>query len=125
MKKVIFRLSGLVILAAAGWGGDRLYKQLPERTDQIPTTKVQKGDVVIRAFSRGELRAVRAQTLLAPNLNGTIQVTQLAPVGSLGKEKDLIIEYDDSERQAALEKAPLAGQSGGEQGKKGPGESAA
>ena len=66
---------------------------------------MQKGEVVIRAFSRGELRAVRAQTLLAPNLNGTIQVTQLAPVGSLAKEKDLIIEYDDSERQAALEES--------------------
>jgi multidrug efflux pump subunit AcrA (membrane-fusion protein) len=104
-------LIGLAILAGAGWGGYRLYKQIPERTDQIPTTKVQKGDVVIRAFSRGELRAVRAQTLLAPNLNGTIQVTQLAPVGSLAKEKDLIIEYDDSERLAALEEAQLAVQS--------------
>jgi HlyD family secretion protein len=118
MKKAIFRLTGLAILAAAGWGGYRLYKQLPERLDSIPTTKVQKSDVVIRAFSRGELRAVRAQTLLAPNLNGTIQVTQLAPVGSLAKEKDLIVEYDDSERQAALEEAQLSVQSVDEQIKK-------
>src|SRR5262249_61362261 len=106
MKKVIFRLTGLAILAGAGWGGYRLYKQIPERLDTIPTTKVQKGDVIIRAFSRGELRAVRAQTLLAPNLNGTIQVTELAPVGSLAKEEDLIVEYDNSERPAALEEQP-------------------
>jgi multidrug resistance efflux pump len=111
MKKVIFRLIGLAILAGAGWGGYRLYKEIPERMDTIPTTKVQKGDVIIRAFSRGELRAVRAQTLLAPNLNGTIQVTQLAPVGSLAKEKDLIIEYDDSEKLAALEEQQLSVQS--------------
>jgi HlyD family secretion protein len=118
MKKAIFRLIVLAILAGAGWGGYRYYKSLPTRLDSIPVTKVQKGDVVIRAFSRGELRAVRAQTLLAPNLNGTIQVTELAPPGALAKEKDLIIEYDDSERNAALEESQLSVQSVDEQVKK-------
>jgi multidrug resistance efflux pump len=119
MKKVIIRLIVLAILAGAAWGGYRFYKQMPTRMDNsVPVTKVQKGDVVIRAFSRGELRAVRAQTLLAPNLNGTIQVTELAPPGALAKEKDLIIEYDDSERQAALEESQLAVQSVDEQIKK-------
>ena len=79
--------------------------------DLIPTTKAQRGDVVIRAFTRGELHAVRSVTLLAPNLNGTVQVTSLAPPGSLAHEKDLIIEYDDSERQSSLEEAQLSVQS--------------
>ena len=36
MKKVFFRLTGLAILAAAGWGGYRLYKQtISERLDTI------------------------------------------------------------------------------------------
>src|SRR5450631_3133153 len=118
MKKAFFRLFGLALLASAGYGGYRLYKQLPERTDSIPTTKVQRGDVVIRAFTRGELRAVRSVTLFAPNLNGTVQVTALAPVGSLANEKNLIIEYDDSERLAALEEARLNVQSVDEQIKK-------
>src|SRR5450631_1237760 len=118
MKKAFFRLFGLALLASAGYGGYRLYKQLPERTDSIPTTKVQRGDVVIRAFTRGELRAVRSVTLFAPNLNGTVQVTALAPVGSLAHEKDLIVEYDDSERLAALEEAQLNVQSVDEQIKK-------
>ena len=61
MKKVIFRLIGLGILAAAGWGGYSFFKQLPTRQELIPTAKVQRSDVVIRAFSRGELRAVRAE----------------------------------------------------------------
>ena len=60
MKKAIFRLFGLAILAAAGWSGYRFFKQLPERQETIPTAKVQRGDVVIRAFSRGELHAIRA-----------------------------------------------------------------
>jgi hypothetical protein len=114
-KKVIFRLFGLAILVGLGYGGYRFFQQLPERQEQIATAKVQRSDVVIRAFSRGELHAVRSATLLAPNLFGTVQITQLAPMGSLAKEKDLVIEYDDSERQAALEEARLGVQQVDEQ----------
>jgi HlyD family secretion protein len=118
MKKAIFRTLGLAILVAGCWYGYRYYKQMPARQDLIPTTKVQRGDVVIRAFSRGEVRAVRTVTLTAPNLFGTVQVTDLAPMGSLAKEKDLIVEYDDSERQSALEEDRLSVQSDDEQIKK-------
>src|SRR5215475_12033275 len=118
MKKVIFRLIGVAILAGAGWGGYSFFKSLPEKQETVPTTKVQKSDVVIRAYSRGELKPARTLSLTAPNLFGTVQVTDLAPVGSLGKEKDLIVEYDDSERQSALEEARLSVQSVDEQLKK-------
>jgi HlyD family secretion protein len=118
MTKVIIRLFGLAILVAGGWYGYRFVKQLPERQETIPTAKVQRGDVVIRAYSRGELHAVRAITLTAPNLFGTVQVTRLAPMGALAKEKDLIVEYDDSERQSALEEAQLSVESVDEQIKK-------
>ncbi len=118
MKKAIYRTLGLAILVAGGWYGFRYYKQMPERQDSIPTAKVQRGDVVIRAYSRGELRAARTVTLTAPNLFGTVQVTDLAPMGSLAKEKDLIVEYDDSERQSALEEARLSVESVDEQIKK-------
>jgi hypothetical protein len=114
-KKLLFRLLGLAILVGLGYGGYRFFKQLPERQEQIATAKVQRGDVVIRAFSRGELHAVRSATLLAPNLFGTVQITRLAPVGSLAREKDLVIEYDDSERQAAIEEARLGVQQVDEQ----------
>ncbi|MBZ5575653.1 MAG: HlyD family efflux transporter periplasmic adaptor subunit [Acidobacteriia bacterium] len=107
MKKVFIRLFGLAVLAVAGWGGYRFVKQLPERQDQIPTTKVQQSDVVIRAYSRGELRAVRTATITAPNLGGNVQVTAVAPNGALAHEKDLIVEFDDSERRAALEQNNL------------------
>jgi len=118
MKKAIFRTLMLVILAGGAWYGYRYYKSMPERQDLIPVAKVQRGDVVIRAYSRGELKPVRTLTLTAPNLFGTVQVTDLAPVGSLAKEKDLVVEYDDSERQSALEEARLSVQSVDEQIKK-------
>src|SRR5215475_4381153 len=119
MKKVITRLVVLAILAGAGWQGYNYYKSLPSKQETaIPTTKVQKGDVVIRAYSRGELRPARTLTLTAPNLFGTVQVTDLATTGALANEKDLIVEYDDSERQSSLEEARLSVQSVDEQIKK-------
>ena len=88
---------------------------MPSHQEQVATTKVQRGDVTIRAYSRGELHAVRSVTLVAPNLNGTVQVTRLAPLGSLAREKDLVVEYDDSERLAALDEAQMALQQTDEQ----------
>ncbi|MGA2150171.1 MAG: hypothetical protein ABSH49_35035, partial [Bryobacteraceae bacterium] len=78
MKKAILRFAILAVLAGGAWYGYRWYKQLPSHQEQIATSKVQRGDVVMRAYTRGELHAVRAITLVAPNLNGTVQVTQLA-----------------------------------------------
>lgn len=108
MKKVIIRILGPLLVLGAAWYGYRFLKLLPQRQEHVATTKVRKGDVVIRAYSRGELRAVRSVTLTAPNLFSTVQVTRLAPMGSLANEKDLIVEFDDSERRAALEEDLLA-----------------
>ncbi|MGD0498893.1 MAG: efflux RND transporter periplasmic adaptor subunit [Bryobacteraceae bacterium] len=103
MKKAIFRIVGLAVLAGAVYGGYRYAKQGPQRASAIATAKVQRGDVVIRAYTRGELRTVRTFPLYAPPLVGTIQVTQLAPMGSYAKEKDLIVDYDDSELLASID----------------------
>src|SRR5713226_4773447 len=107
MKKFLFRAVILLFVLGAAWGAYLVVKQLPERQQQLATARVLRGDVVIRAYSRGELRAVRSVTLTAPNLFGTVQVTKLAPLGSLAHEKNLIVEFDDSERRAALEETEL------------------
>ena len=103
MKKAIFRLSILAILVGGGWFGYRSFKQSQTRQEKIATAKVQRGDVTIRAFTRGELKAVRTYSLYSPNLNGAIQVTSLAPAGALAREKNLVVEYDDSELLGTIE----------------------
>src|SRR5260370_28881781 len=77
------------------------------REQVIASTKVRRGDVVVRSYARGELRAMRSVTLTAPNLFGTVQVTKLAPLGSFAREKDLVVEFDDSEVLARLEEKQL------------------
>lgn len=107
MKKVVFRLILVAVLLGGGYGIYRLFQGMPGRQSSVPTTKVRKGDVVVRSFTRGELRAVRTATLSAPNLFGNVQVTRLAPLGALSREKDLIVEFDDSEVLSRLESKQL------------------
>jgi hypothetical protein len=107
MKKVLFRMLGLAILLGACYGGYALYNSLPKHAQLLPTAKARYGDVVIKAYTRGELRAARSVTLVAPNLFSTVQVTRIAPMGSFAHEKDLVVEFDDSERRAQLEETQL------------------
>ncbi|MEX2301470.1 MAG: HlyD family efflux transporter periplasmic adaptor subunit [Bryobacterales bacterium] len=103
MKKLAVRLLVLLILAGVAAGAYYLIQRIPKEEDDIPLAEVKRGDLEVRAYLRGELRAVRSITLTAPNLGSQSQVTQLAPAGALAKAKDLIVEFDDSERRAALE----------------------
>lgn len=107
MRKLIFRLILLLVLVGAGYAAYRVYQALPQREESIATAKVKQGDVIVRSFARGELRAVRSATLTAPNLFGTVQVTKLATLGSLAREKDLIVEFDDAEVLSRLEEKQL------------------
>jgi hypothetical protein len=107
MKKLLYRLLLVAILAGAGWAAWRFFSGLGARTAPAPVTRVRQGDVVVRSFARGELRAVRTIALTAPNLFGTVQITRMAPLGALAKEKDLIVEFDDSEVESRLEQKQL------------------
>jgi HlyD family secretion protein len=107
MKKVVIRVLIVALVVAGAWWAYRALRQLPEAARQIATTKVLRGDVVVRSYARGELRATRSVTLNAPNLFGTVQVTRLAPLGSFAHAKDLIVEFDDSEVNSRLEEKQL------------------
>lgn len=107
MKKVVFRLILIAVVLGAGYGVYRFFQGMSTRQQTVPTTKVRRGDVVVRSFTRGELRAVRTASLAAPNLFGTVQVTKLAPLGALAREKNLIVEFDDSEVLSRLESRQL------------------
>lgn len=107
MKKWIVRLLILAVLGGASYAGYIAFQSLPKEEATIATAKVRKGDVIVKSFARGELRAVRSATLTAPNLFGTVQVTRLAPLGAFAREKDLACEFDDSEVQSRIEEKQL------------------
>ena len=97
----------MAIAAAAAWGGYRFFQRFNQKEQIIPTTTVRRGDVIIRSYTRGELRAVRSVMLIAPNLFGNVQITRLAPLGGFAREKDLVVEFDDSEVRSRLDEKKL------------------
>lgn len=107
LKKAIFRTVLLGLALAGAWKGYTFLRDLQHTEQQIATTTVRRGDVVVRSFARGELRAARSATLTAPNLFGTVQVTRIAPLGSFARAKDLIVEFDDSEVRSRVEEDEL------------------
>ncbi len=107
VRKLVLRIAVAAAAAAAAWYGYRAFRDLNQGREQIATTRVRRGDVIVRSYARGELRAVRSATLTAPNLFGTVQVTRLAPLGAFAREKDLVVEFDDSEVNSRLEEKQL------------------
>ena len=107
MRKIASRLLVLVILVGVVAGGYYLVQQIPREKEEFPLAPVRRGDLIVKTHLRGELQAVRTLSLTAPNLGSATQITQLAPAGALSATGNLIMEFDDSERQAAMEDAQL------------------
>ena len=107
MTKLLLRIAIVFVAGALAAGGYFVWQSLPEDELGFALADVQRGDLVVKTYLRGELRAVRSLTLTAPNIGTQSQITQLAPMGSLANRGDLIFELDDSERVAALEDSLL------------------
>ncbi|HYM11276.1 MAG TPA: efflux RND transporter periplasmic adaptor subunit [Bryobacterales bacterium] len=107
MRSALLKVIILLAVAAAAATGYYLVRSLPERHTEIPVVQVKRGDLLVRTYVRGELRATRSVLLTTPNLGATAQVTRLAPSGALSRAKDLIVEFDDSDLLASLEDAQL------------------
>lgn len=102
MKKILFRLTILIVLLAAAGAAYFLINRIPDEQTEQALATVQRGDLVVKSYLRGTLQAVRSTTLAAPNLGLLSQITQLAAPGSLARPKDLIAEFDDSDRRVFL-----------------------
>lgn len=103
MKRILIQV-GIALLLVLGlvYGGFKLYDQIPREKSEIATAVVRQGDFVVRAYTRGELRAVRSATISAPNLIGSTQITGLAPAGSFAREKNLVVSFDDTSVQSRV-----------------------
>ena len=102
MRKLFIRLTVLLVVIAAAGAAYYLVSRIPDEEPEQALAQVQRGDLVVKTYLRGQLQAVRSTTLTAPNLGAASQVTQLAAPGSLAKRMDLIAEFDDSDQRVRL-----------------------
>jgi HlyD family secretion protein len=65
----------------------------------VPTGRVKRGDLDMKVFVTGELKASHSTMLTAPPIGGgALQITHLLHTGSVVKKGDLIMEFDPSEQ---------------------------
>jgi multidrug resistance efflux pump len=71
---------------------------------EIPTGQVKRGDLDMRVYATGELRASHSEMLIAPPIGGgALQITRLLHTGASVKKGDLVMEFDPSEQHYKLD----------------------
>jgi multidrug efflux pump subunit AcrA (membrane-fusion protein) len=72
--------------------------------DDVPTAHVKRGDLDMKVYLTGELRASRSEMLLAPPIGGgSLQITHLLHTGAPAKKGELVMEFDPSEQRFKLD----------------------
>jgi HlyD family secretion protein len=94
--------AALVVVAALWFAWVRV---TPAQERDIPTMRVQRGRVQVTVHATGDLRATRAMQLFVPPAGGSLTIISLAPSGSPMKAGDVIVEFDPSDQEFALEQA--------------------
>lgn len=71
----------------------------------VPTARVTRGSLDLTVHALGEVRASQSKTLSAPSVGGMLRLLRLAETGSAVHAGDVLMEFDPTEQQYALEQA--------------------
>jgi multidrug efflux pump subunit AcrA (membrane-fusion protein) len=104
--KRVYVIGALVAVALVG-GAAAVFgvANLTPVPDRIPTTRPTRGDIDVRIHTMGELGPRRSMTMAAPSVGGMLQIVSLSPAGSVVKESDVVIRFDQAEQQFNLQQA--------------------
>ncbi|MBI3403881.1 MAG: hypothetical protein HY046_00285 [Acidobacteria bacterium] len=97
--------AGIVAVLVIGAGGARALQSLGGRERELPTIRVQRGNLELKVYTTGELRPARTAQILVPPVSGSLQIVSLLKTGTLAKEGDVVIEFDPSEQEYNLEQS--------------------
>jgi len=97
----------LVILVAAAASFVKAGPVLQDRRSLVPTAKVVRGPLKLTVYATGDLRAGRTVNLMAPSVGGQIRIVKLLTTGTPVKAGDVVMEFDPSDQQFALEQAQV------------------
>jgi biotin carboxyl carrier protein len=94
-------------IAAGAFYGIRFSRALNGgKKSSIPTARVQRGDITLSVFARGEIRGGNPEMLTAPLTGGTdMHITLLRKSGEEVKAGDVVVEFDKTEQEYKLKEA--------------------
>ncbi len=95
----------LALLIAAGAGVAVALQGWHKPTKEIPTVKVKRGTLDLKVYTTGELKPARSGTLVAPPVDGTLQIVHLLPAGVMVHKDNVVAQFDPSEQEYNLEQS--------------------
>jgi multidrug efflux pump subunit AcrA (membrane-fusion protein) len=107
MKRKIIAASVLLAAAAVAATFVKAGPVMPERRSPVPTARVVRGPLKLTVYATGDLRAGRTVNLMAPSVGGQIRIVKLLTTGTPVKSGDVVMEFDPSDQQFALEQAKV------------------
>ncbi len=103
MKRLVFVVIGLFVLAGVVTGTRAALAQLNPPGANIPTTTVKRGQVDTSVHATGELRATKSEVLSAPASGAQLRILTLKATGTEVKKGDLVVEFDPSDQEYQVE----------------------
>ncbi len=100
-------MAGVVALGAVGWfTRGSAGRVLASSEPGLPTTRVTRGAIELTVHTTGDLRASRSVMIQAPPVGGgLLRLLTMAETGTAVHAGDVILEFDPTEQQYALEQA--------------------
>lgn len=96
--KGLIVIAGLILLVAGV--GLAFRRTAPPN---VPTAEVQLGEFVDNIPIRGNIKALHSIQLTAPSIAGDLQIVKLAPMGTMVKQGDVVVQFDTTTLKATLD----------------------
>src|SRR6202046_511081 len=103
-RAIMWAVVAVVLCAVAGVVAAVRRASPATTNDEIPTGLVKRGDLDMKVYVTGELRASHSEMLTAPPIGGgALQITHLLHTGTAVKKGDLVMEFDPTEQLYKLD----------------------
>ena len=96
------KASVLVVIVLLGCGGVLGAVRYSNRSPEISTFEVKRGEFVDTIEFRGEVKAMKSVTISAPAEAGDLQIVKIAADGTQVKEGDTVVEFDKTKTEQDL-----------------------
>ena len=104
-RKIIRISLAVLLVAAAATGTTMALKRLHPAKRGVPTIRVARGNLELKIYTTGELRAGKTAMLVAPSVGTSLHLIFLAKTGTHVKSGDLVADFDPSDQEHNLEMA--------------------
>jgi len=104
-RKTIRLTLAVLLLAAAAAGTTVALRRLRPAKRGVPTIRVARGNLDLKIYTSGELRAGKTAMLVAPSVGTSLHLIFLAKTGTRVKFGDLVADFDPSDQEHNLEMA--------------------